>query len=119
MLSRANTKKKKKNERKKKDVFFIIGDWNAKNRKSRDTQNNRQRLTEFCQEIMLVTANTLFQEHKRRLYTWVSPYGQHQNQIDYILCSQDGEALYSQKKQDLELTVAQITNSLSQNSGLY
>ena len=90
----------------------MIRDWNAKNRKSRDTQNNRQRLTEFCQEIMLVTENTLFQEHKRRLYTWISPHSQHQNHIDYILCSQDGEALYSQKKQDLELTVAQIMNSL-------
>ena len=47
-----------------------------------------QRLTEFCQEITLVIANTLFQQHKRRLYTWTSPDGQHHNQIDYILCSQ-------------------------------
>ena len=38
--------------------------------------------------------------HKRRLYTWTSPDGQHRNQIDYILCSKDGEALYSQQKQD-------------------
>ena len=45
-------------------------------------------LTEFCQEKALVIANTLFQQHKRRLYTWTSPDGQHQNQIDYILCSQ-------------------------------
>ena len=36
----------------------------------------------------LVIANTLFQQHKRRLYTWTLPDGQHQNQIDYILCSQ-------------------------------
>ena len=43
---------------------------------------------EFCQENALVIANTLFQQHKRRLYTWTSPDGQHQNQIDYILCSQ-------------------------------
>ena len=43
---------------------------------------------EFCQENTLVIANTLFQQHKRRLYTWTSPDGQHQNQIDYILCSQ-------------------------------
>ena len=42
----------------------------------------------FCQEITLVIANTLFQQHKRRLYTWTSSDGQHQNQIDYILCSQ-------------------------------
>ena len=43
---------------------------------------------EFCQENVLVIANTLFQQHKRRLYTWTSPDGQHQNQINYILCSQ-------------------------------
>ena len=47
-----------------------------------------QRLIEFCQENALVIANTLFQQHKRRLYTWTSPDGPHQNQIDYILCSQ-------------------------------
>ena len=47
-----------------------------------------QRLIEFCQENALVIANTLFQQHKRRFYTWTSPDGQHQNQIDYILCSQ-------------------------------
>ena len=82
-----------------KDVFFIIGDWNAKVG-SQETpgltgkfglgiQNEAgQRLIEFCQENALVIANTLFQQHKRRLYTWTSPDGQHQNQIDYILCSQ-------------------------------
>ena len=43
---------------------------------------------EFCQENALVIANTLFQQRKRRLYTWKSPDGQHRNQIDYILCSQ-------------------------------
>ena len=47
-----------------------------------------QRLIEFCQQNALVIINTLFQKHKRRLYTWTSPDGQHQNQIDYILCSQ-------------------------------
>ena len=47
-----------------------------------------QRLIEFCQENALVIANTLFQQHKRRLNTWTSPDGQHRNQIDYILCSQ-------------------------------
>ena len=46
-----------------------------------------QRIIEFCQENALVIANTLFQQHKRRLYTWTSPDGQHWNQIDYILCS--------------------------------
>ena len=54
-----------------------------------DYRGNRvQRLIEFCQENALVIANTLFQQHKRRLYTWTSPDGQHRNQIDYILCSQ-------------------------------
>ena len=83
----------------KKDVLFIIGYWNAKVG-SQETpgvtgkfglgrQNKaRQRLIEFCQENALVRANTLFQEHKRRLHTWTSPDLQHQNQIDYILCSQ-------------------------------
>ena len=47
-----------------------------------------QRLTEFFQENTLVIANTLFQQHKRWLYTWTSPGGQYQNQIDYILSSQ-------------------------------
>ena len=42
----------------------------------------------LCQENTLVIANTLFQQHKRRLYTWTSPDAQHQNQTDYILCSQ-------------------------------
>jgi len=83
----------------KKDVLFIIGDWNANvgsqeipgvtGKFSLGVQNKaRQRLTEFCQENALVIANTLFQQHKRRLYTWTSPDGQHRNQIDYILCSQ-------------------------------
>ena len=46
-----------------------------------------QRLIEFCQENALVIANILLQQHKRRLYTWTLLDGQHQNQIDYILCS--------------------------------
>ena len=77
----------------------IKGDWNAKVR-SQETpgitgkfgpgvQNEAgQSLIEFCQENALVIANTLFQQHKRRLYTWTSPDGQFRNQIDYILCSQ-------------------------------
>ena len=72
----------------KKDVLFIIGDWNA-TVESQETpgvtgkfglgvQNEAgQRLTEFCQENALVIANTLFQQHKRRHYTWTSPDGQH------------------------------------------
>ena len=78
----------------KKDVLFIIGDWNAKVG-SQETLGvtgklgfRVQRLTEFCQENALVTANTPFQQHKRRLYTWTSPDGQYRNQIDFILCSQ-------------------------------
>ena len=63
-------------------------------------------------------ANTLFQQHKRRLYTWTSPDGQHQNQIDIFFAAKDGEAQYSQQKQDWELTVAQIMNSLLPNSDL-
>ena len=47
-----------------------------------------QRIIEFCQENALVIANTFFQQHKRRLYTWTSPDSQHRNQIDYIRCSQ-------------------------------
>ena len=46
-----------------------------------------QGLTRFCQRNALVIANTLFQQHKRRLYTCTSPDGQHRNQTDYILCS--------------------------------
>ena len=113
----------------KKDVLFIIGDWNAKVG-SQETpgvtgkfglgiQNEvGQRLIEFCQEKALVLANTLFQQHKRRLYTWTSPDGQHQNEIRLIIffAAKDGEALYSQQKQDQELTVAHIMNSSLPNS---
>ena len=74
-----------------------------------------QRLIEICQENVLVMPNTLFQQHKRRLYTWTSPDGQHRNQIIFF-AAKDGEALYSQQKQDLELTVAQIMNTLLPNS---
>ena len=78
-----------------------------------------QRLTEFCQENVLVITNTLFQQHKRQLYTWTSPDGQYRNEIDYILCScEDGEALYGQQKHDREMTVAQIKNLLLKNSNL-
>ena len=83
----------------KKDVLFIIRDWNIKvgNQEIAEVtgkfvlgvQNEAdQKLIEFCQKNTLVIADTLFQQHKRRLYTWTSPGGQHQNQIDYILFSQ-------------------------------
>ena len=85
-----------------KDVFFIIGDWNAKvgskeilgltGKFGLGVQNEaRQRLIEkieFFQENSVVIANTLFQKHNRWLCTWTSPDGQHQNQTDYILYSQ-------------------------------
>ena len=82
-----------------KDVLLIIGDWHAEvgsqetpgvtGKFGLGVQNEAgQRLIEFCQENALVIANTLFQQHKRRLYTWTSPDAQHRNQIDYILCSQ-------------------------------
>ena len=72
----------------KKDVLFIIGDWNAKvgsqetpevtGKFGLGVQNEAgRRLAEFCQENALVIANTLFQQHKRRLYTWTSPDDQH------------------------------------------
>ena len=83
----------------RKYVLFIIGDWNAKvgcqetpgvtGKFGLAVQNEAgQRLIEFCQENTLVIENTLFQQHKRRFYTWTSPDGQHRNQTDYILCSQ-------------------------------
>ena len=46
-----------------------------------------QGLTEFCQKNALVIEKKLFQQYKRRFYTWISPDGQYQNHIDYILCS--------------------------------
>ena len=113
----------------KKDVLFIIGDCNAKvgsqgtpgvtGKFGLGMQNEaRQRLIEFCQENALVIANTLFQQHKRRL-----SHGHHQmvnTEIRSIIffAAKDGEALYSQQKQDQELTVAQIMNSLLPNSEL-
>ena len=80
----------------KKGGLFIIGYWNAK-AENQETpgiigkfglgiwNEAGQRLIEFGQENALIITNTLFQQHKRRLYTWTSPDGQHQNQIDYIL----------------------------------
>ena len=110
-----------------KDVLFIIRDWNTKVG-SQETpgvtgkfglgiwNEAGQRLIEFCQENALVIANTLFQQHERR-------HGHHQmvnTEIRLIIffAAKDGEALYSQQKQDRELTVAQILNSLLPNSDL-
>ena len=92
----------------KKYVLFIIGDWNAKvgsqeipgvtGKFALGVQNEAgQRLIEFCQENALVIANTLFQQHKRRLYTWTSPDGQYQIRLTIFFAAKDGEALQSQK----------------------
>ena len=118
----------------KKDILFIIGDWDAKvgsqeipitelpgvtGKFGLGVQNETpQRLIEFCQENALVIANTLFQQHKRRLYTWTSSDGQHQNQIDYIHCSQRWRSSIQSTKTRPELTVAQIMNSFWPNSEL-
>ena len=112
-----------------KDVLFFTGDWNAKvgsqetlaitGKFGLGVQNEAgQMLTELCQENALVIANTLFQQHKRRLYTWTSPDGQHRNQVDYILCSQRGRSSIQSAKKDQEQTVAQIMNSLLPDSDL-
>ena len=100
----------------------------CKSRKSRNTWSNRQtwpcgvqnragqRLIKFCQKNTVVIANTLFQQHKWSLYIWLSP----DTEIRLIIffAAKDGEALYSQQKQEWELTVAQIMNSLLPNSDL-
>ena len=112
----------------KKHILLIIGYWNAKvgsqgtpgvtGQFGLGVRNEAgQRLIEFCQENALVIANTLFQKHKRPLYTWTSPDVQYQNQMIIFFAAKDGEALYSQRKQDQELT-AQIMNSLLPNSDL-
>ena len=111
----------------KKDVLFIIGDWNAKvgsqdipgetGKFGLGLQNEvGQRLIEFCQENALVIANTLFQQHKRRLYTWISPDGQHQNQSDYILCSQRWSSSIQSAKTRPGADCGSIMNSLLPNS---
>ena len=113
----------------KKDVLFIIGDWNAKvgSQKTPGVTGKfglgvwneaGQTLIQFCQENTLVIVNTLFQQHKRD-----STHGHHQvvnTDIRLIIffAAIDGEALYSQRKQDWELIVAQIMNSLLPNSDL-
>ena len=87
---------------------FGLGIWNEAG----------ERLIEFCQEYALVIANTLFQQHKRRLYTWTSPDVNTEIRLIIFFAAKDEEALYSQQKQDQELTVAQIMNSLLPNSDL-
>ena len=112
-----------------KDVLFIIGDWNAKvgsqeipgvrGKFGLGVQSEAgQRLIEVSQENALVIANTLFQQHREDI-----THGHHEmvnTEIRLItfFAAKDGEALYSQQKQHLELTVAQIMNSLLKNSDL-
>ena len=113
-----------------KDVLFNMWDWNAKvwsqevpgvtGKFGLRVQNEAgERLTKNYQENTLVIANTLFQKHKRQLYTWTSPDGQYRNQIDSILCSQRWRScIQSTKQEDQELTMAQIMNCLLPNSDL-
>ena len=113
----------------KKDVLFIISDWNAKIG-SQETprvmvkfglgaQNETgQRLIEFYQENALVIANTLFQQHKRSSTCEHHQMANANIRLIIFFAAKDGEALYSQEKQDQELTVAQIMNSLLPNSDL-
>ena len=82
-------------------------------------QNETEKRLTVCQENALVIANTLFQQHKRQLNTWTSPDGQYR-EITLIIffAAEDEEDLYSQQKQNQELTVAQTMNSLLPNSDL-
>ena len=90
-------------------VLFIIGDWNVKvgsqempgvtGKLGLGIQTEAgQRLIEFYQGNALVIANTLFQQHKRTLYTWTSPDGQHQIQIDFFFFQPKMEKLYTISK---------------------
>ena len=93
----------------KKDVLFIMEDWNSKVG-SQETpgvtgkfglgvwNEAGQRLIELCQENTLVIANTLFQQHKRRLYTWTSQMVNTEIRLIIFFAAKDGEALYSQQK---------------------
>ena len=112
-----------------KGVLFIIGDGNTKigsqeipgitGKFGLGVQNKAdQRLTEFCQENTLVIANTCFQKHTRRLYTWHHKMVNTKIRLIIFFATKDEEALYSQQEQDLELIVAQIMNSLLPNSDL-
>ena len=89
----------------RKDLLFIIGDWNAKvgsqetpgvtGKFGLGVQNEAgQRLIELCQENAQVMVSTLFQLHKRRLYTWMNI----EIRLIIFFAAKDGEALYSQQK---------------------
>ena len=106
-----------------KGVLFIIGDWNAKvgsqeipgltGKFGLGVQNEAgQRLIKFCQENSLVIGNNLFQQHKRRLYTWTSPDDRHWNQIDYILWRQRWKSSIESAKTRPGADCAPIMSSL-------
>ena len=105
----------------------MIGDWHAKvgsqetpgvtGKLDLGVQNEAgQRLIEFCQENALVIAKTLFQQQNRRLNTWNHQMVDTEIRLLIFFTAKDGEARYSQQKQDWELIVAQIMNSLLPNS---
>ena len=73
-------------------------------------------LIEFCQENALVIANTLVQQHKRRLYTWHHQMVNTEIRLNIFFVAKNEETLYSQQKQDWELTVTKVMNSLLLNS---
>ena len=112
----------------KKGVLFITGDWNE-NVETQEmpgvtgkfglgVENEaEQRLIDFCQENTLVTANTL-QQYKEDSTHGHYQMGNTEIRLIIFFAAKDGEALYSQQKQHQELTVAQIMNSLLQNSDL-
>ena len=114
----------------KKDAPFIIGDWNAKVGKQETPevtgnfglgiQNEAgQRLIEFCQENALVIANTLFQQHKRRLYTWNHQMANTEMRLIIFFAAKDGEALSIQSvKTRPGGDCGHIVNSLLSNSDL-
>ena len=114
----------------KKDVLFIIGDLNTKVGSQETpevtgkfpwrTKWSRTKANRVLARECTVIENTLFQEHKRRLYTWTPPDGLHQNQTDYILCSQRWRSSIQSAKirpgadcgSDHELLIAKFTLKL-------
>ena len=109
----------------KKDVLFIIGDWNAKvgtqetpgvtGKFGTGVQNEAgQRLIEFCQENALVMANNTRKDSTHRHHQMVDT----EIRLIIFFAAKDGEVLYSQQKQDQELTMAQVMNSLMPYSDL-